>query len=370
MIFAYKNDRGLGIIPLDFLVSTGVLYIVSGALYIYLMGRDIPVEVYFAMAALATAVAVIPRGVVWLDCQFSALTERNLLALSFFGIFCYLVFLVIGGWGYLAAEKIERSAHISRFFFLRIPLYVAFVIGTLLQMSMIHLRARYTLLWLLSLVALVEMNREFIVILSITWAAFLWREYRIKLIPPGLLGGCLLVLGLMFILFLAKPMMYFLVLGEVYDGGLMNFGETVNWARWLLYAEDNNVDITDVQKNDLLYGVYALFLPYSPVTSSSAEWFSNVLMEADLGRTFGYSGLLWLSRWFPGFFIYFPLVALFYLYGRISGGGVVRAILAIALAMVSFRFWRSEWVLVEKTLLWTYFYPAILCWLVARLRFK
>lgn len=370
MIFAYRNDGVLGVIPMDFLSATALLYLLSGSAYFWALGVDLPVEVLASLSAVFLSMLFFRRGVVWLDCGFSMITCRNIFLLSMVGAFVFLAFLIFSGKSYFFADKVSRSSHIAEWFFLRIPLYVAYVFSIILQFSPLRFFLRFLLLALLSLVTLVEMNREFLIVLSIGWAALLWRDFRCKVVPPGLVGGFVVVLGLVFVLILAKPLMYILILGQQYDGGFLNFGETVNWARWFLYAQQNSVDLSSVQSQDLRYGLFAILLPYSPVSSSSAVWFSEVLMESDVGRTFGYSGILWLSHWFPGVFVAAPILILFWLYSRASGNHPLLVFLGVSLCLVSFRFWRSEWVLVEKTLLWTYFYPVALAWIVARLRLK
>ena len=70
----------------------------------------------------------------------------------------------------------------------------------------------------------------------------------------------------LFVLLAAKPLYYLIVLGSVYDGGFANYGEVVNWYRWLDYANLRDIDISIVQRNDLNYSLQALVYPFPHTT--------------------------------------------------------------------------------------------------------
>jgi hypothetical protein len=94
-----------------------------------------------------------------------------------------------------------------------------------------------------------------------------------------------------------------------------------------------------------------------------------VLGEDGIGQTYGYSGLLsWYSVSGHVGVVIIPLLIGFGAVKIDRSRSVVAAIASFGIALVAFRLFRSEYVLVIKTLLWQYFYPGVVVWFLARLR--
>ena len=188
------------------------------------------------------------------------------------------------------------------------------------------------------------------------------------MVPSGILGVVVITFTFIFVAFFFKPLFYFIILGKIYDGGWYNIGELVNWMRHEFYVDSQSIDITSIQRNDIQYLLQAFVLPFATVDSSSAVFFKEILDGDNSGRTYGYSGALWMSNYLPGYefvsgiIILLTLFVLKFLFNK-----EIYNLLLIIFCIVGFRLFRSEWPLVLKTLNWNYLYPSILVLLSIKL---
>lgn len=298
---------------------------------------------------------------------------QRLIFLAFVGISGMLIFFAYFGSSYVLSDKILRSETINDTFFIRIPFYASISCAFILysDKDCRYRKTRELIFYLILFVSLVEMNRELLLAVGLLFVFKHYQQHRRLLIPSGFFGFIVIILMLVFFLVLLKPLLYLTILGSQYDGGFLNFGETVNWYKWLDYKAVNDVDLSEVQKNDFSYALFSIFLPYSPVDSASAIWFREVLGNSDIGRTYGYSGVLWLSRYLSDTLISLPWIFVFYIYSlRWSRRNTINIIIGLGLCLISFRFFRSEWPLVLKTYIWTFLYPSLLFYTLSRFTFN
>lgn len=370
-----KSHNGLMFIHIDMLGIAAFAYLSSGLLYgNFVVGTVYPEAIWSSVGCIVGWLLFRSRAKfngVTLNVSLSLATQRNLIFASFIGVIGMLLFFISSGWDYLSSDKVDRSDEIAIYFFIRIPFYVSLISVFILycETSKRYGIWKSTLYYMILAVSIIEMSREFLLFCCLLFIVRFHYNRGILLIPTGLPGFfVILVTTLSFLLFL-KPFLYVVVLGQSYDGGLWNFGETVNWYRWLDYASINQVDLSEVQKNDGLYTLTSFFMPYSSFDSASKIWFHDILGNDGNGRTFGYSGVLWASKYLEHAWIALAWVGLFFLYAcRWSKNNVISLIIAVGLCLVSYRFFRSEWPLVLKTLIWTYVYPGIICFVICCIR--
>lgn len=373
MIFTRSNCQ-IQLIAVDVLGFCSILYLGSGLLYGYVLFDEINEFVVCSLlGCLIGWMFFRPRALKnspQLSVCLKKSTQQILLAVAFFSIALMVLFWFINGADYIFKTKIDRSAAIAKYFYFRIPLYASMILLAVLysDSSRILKRQKSVIFYLMLFVAFVEMNRELLVMMGLLFIIRHFFLYQRLLVPKGVFGFIYLFLLSIALLLVVKPLLYLIILKQEYDGGFINFGETVNWYRWLIYAEDNNVDLGAVQKNDFWYTINSIFLPYSHYDSASKIWFGDILGNEDVGRTFGYSGVLWLSYYFDGWWIMFPWFFLFFLYSvRWSRNNVIQIIFTVGLTLISFRFFRSEWPLVLKTFLWAILYPSFLIFIFSSL---
>ena len=84
--------------------------------------------------------------------------------------------------------------------------------------------------------------------------------------------------------------------------------------------------------------------------------------------TYGYSGLLWTNYYFKNYFLIIPWMILCIVYSKtyFKNNDFLRIAFSLILAILVYRFFRSEWPLVIKTGLWVYFYPTLILYFLIR----
>lgn len=374
MIINRKNTDII-FLQIDLLGISAIAYLVSGLLYgFFALGYIYDEAVYSFIGCMFGWVLFREKAIRSshaLTLNISAQTELRLLVLIFFSQLIMLGYFFYGGMEYLSSSKVDRYEQVNSLIFLRIPFYAS-LFCLIILVSEVHKRfvfIKNLLIYMAVFIGVFEMNRELLIIIGLLIVIKLYKHNGRVIIPQGIVGFLIIILSAIFFLVLLKPLLYLVVLGEHYDGGFINFGETVNWYRWLDYAQSRSIDLSQVQKNDFQYSIASFLLPYSPFDSASKIWFRDILGHDYAGMTYGYSGVLWLSHYFKGWTISIPWMSLFYLYScnfKVQRGLAI--ILQIGLAVVSYRFFRSEWPLVLKTYLWVFFYPTVIFFIVSRLR--
>lgn len=352
-------------------------YLGSGILYgIYILDSLYDEALWSFFSCLLGWAIFRPRAIKnapILKITLATLIKQKLIFLSFAGICSMFLFFAINGLDYFSADKVERSGSIASSFILRPPFYAFIVCLVILysDTSNSYKKIKSLFFYILLLISVIEMNRELIILSGIIFLIRFNKIYGKLLIPKGITGFVLIMTSTVFVLIFLKPIMYIFLLGIPYDGGFFNYGETVNWYRWLDYSITRDTDIASVQRNDFLYSIYSIFLPYNPVDSASKIWFIEVLGNAEEGRTYGYSGVLWLSYYLTGPSIALGWMFLFFIYSsKFSNNQIIQIIIYIGLLMVTYRFFRSEWPLVLKTILWTFIYPSFIFYYLSRLSIK
>lgn len=376
MIF-HRENEGLRLIPIDLLGVAAIAYMVSGLLYgYYVLNITHHLAVWSSIGCLIGWCMfrrnALKNSILLVSFLKTSVIQR-LILLSLVGISGMVIFFIYFGSNYLLSDKVLRSETINQTFFIRIPFYAsilcAFVLFT--DKECRYRKTKSLIFYLILIISLLEMNRELLLAVGLLYVFKHYQLYHRLLIPSGFIGLITILVVLIFFLVLIKPILYLTILGTSYDGGFLNFGETINWYKWLDYSAENNIDLTVVQRNDGWYSLFSLILPYSPVESASAIWFREILGNTDIGRTFGYSGVLWLSHYFSGAMICLPWILIFYFYSlRWCQSNIVNIIIGFGLCLISFRFFRSEWPLVLKTYLWTFLYPGLVYYTLSRLSFR
>ena len=294
--------------------------------------------------------------------------------LAVLGSLLMLIYPLFFNGFFYSSDKLERASIIQSSFFVRIPFYAALFICFCLYATKdkSHQYGRFILFIVIGFVTLVDMNREFLIAFGLICMVRHFNLHGSNIIPKGFWGFIIIISLALFVLLAAKPLYYLIVLGSVYDGGFANYGEVVNWYRWLDYANLRDIDISIVQRNDLNYSLQALVYPFSSYDSASKIWFNEILGYQDVGRTFGYSGVLWVSYYFKGPLIMVPWLILFWLYSLsyFKNNLALKVLFMFGLTLITYRFFRSEWPLVLKTFLWTFIYPGVVFLLLSRMVFR
>ena len=370
-----RKDLDIIFLPIDLLGIAAVTYLTSGILYGFFgVGYVYSEAVYSIIGCLSGWSLFRPRAIRHshiFESNISVGTEIRLLVFICIAQLVMLAYFLYGGVDYLTSGKVERYEQGSTLLFLRIPFYASLICLILLvcEGGQRFSGIKNLLIFFAIGISIIEMNRELLIIVALLCAIRLYKNNNRLVIPQGFFGFIVIIFAAIFFLVFLKPLLYLIVLGRQYDGGLINFGEAVNWYRWLDYAATRSVDLSQVQRNDLNYSLASIVLPYSPFESASKLWFRDVLGNDHVGMTYGYSGVLWLSHYFKSWTIMLPWMLLFYLYSfnfKVQGG--VGMILQVGLAIVSYRFFRSEWPLVLKTYLWLFVYPSVILFMCSRLR--
>jgi hypothetical protein len=284
-----------------------------------------------------------------------------------------LLFYAVVPVNYFDLDKVERAGALRQYYALRVSLFMSPVACYL---ALMHYRATRTacLRWLYGvylvsygLLSLVELNREMLLalgLLTLCWFAR-FNNWFPRFFPTQF---CLVLLALAFFTVL-KGVAYPILFGKEFEAGMFAIGEVINWVRWTNYAFEGQIDLAVLHANDWRYLLNAAVFPKSFYESSSAIWFRDVLGEDGIGQTYGYSGLLsWYSVSGHVGVVIIPLLIGFGAVKIDRSRSVVAAIASFGIALVAFRLFRSEYVLVIKTLLWQYFYPGVVVWFLARLR--
>ena len=294
-----------------------------------------------------------------------------LSALALFGAACS--FYLLAPSGYLLMDKVERSPALRELYAVRILFFMSpavYYVG-LMRSNVVRsslLKTYYaTYLVLYGFAALVEINREMLLILGVLVLCWLgrFRQSFPRFFPAQFL---LLAAGLVFFLTI-KALLYPLFFASSFEGGLLSIGELVNWARWTMHAFRTEVDLSVLHRHDLEYLLNAVVFPVSGFESASAIWFREILSLEGVGQTYGYSGLLsWYALGGPIGVFAFPFVLGFIAMALDRSSSAYSAIAGFCFTLVLFRFFRSEYVLVLKTFLWQYFYPALFFYVLSRIR--
>lgn len=372
----HDSGKQLKFVPIDLLFIASTLYLGGGIYYGFtVLGNVYSEAVYSYLACIIGYLffrnKAYKNAPIINDLELSAKVKEKLILLAIFGTLLMLISQLFFDGLFYSSDKIARSAVISSSFYIRIPFYAALFICFCLYATKdkSHQYGRFILFMVIGFVTLLDMNREFLIAYGII---FLIRHFNLhgwNLIPSGFWGFVIITTGALFVLLAAKPLYYLIMLGSIYDGGFANFGEAVNWYRWLDFANTRDIDLSIVQRNDLYYSLQALVYPFSSVDSASKIWFNEILGYEDVGRTFGYSGVLWLSYYFKGPLIMMPWLLIFWFYSLsfFRKELILKVLVTFGLALITYRFFRSEWPLVLKTFLWTFIYPGVVFLLLSRM---
>lgn len=271
---------------------------------------------------------------------------------------------------YFSSDKLERAELVSRLYRIR---FIAFTACVLLGVMVVRwnsctLQVRIVLLIayiLLFAYSIIELNRELFLIFGITY--FIYYHYNVREINIGRLIFYSALGVPIFLVF--KFVAYWVFFNKPYDGGIISVGELVNWSRWTDLALINQLDLKRIQSDDFSYFLTSLVYPFSNHEISSEVLFQEILGQSGVGRSYGYSGPLWAYGFFGyiGVFVFYLLLAASLAYLRI-GKTLWLDILTVSMMFLMFRFFRQEWVIPIKTLLWVCFYPSMLLVLLARLK--
>lgn len=353
-------------------------YLVPGGLYSYLSNGDVmltPVMSMLAFSGVISGLLVTRKEAVQRNNAPSSMDQTDALIISFvafaFILLVMAAYLLIDG-QYFSYDKIERAEIISRMFYMR---FVVFTSCALLGVLIIRwsrcakqVKAIVLITYLLIfLYALIELNRELFLILGLSY--YLYYIFNVGPISPARLFAVSVIAVLFMLLF--KYWAYWAFFGKSYEGGVLSIGELVNWSRWTDMALLNGWDLRRVQAQDISYFLSALVYPFSSHDTSSEVLFRGILGQSGLGQLFGYSGPLWAYGYlgYAGIFLFYFLLAATLSYLDL-GKSRYLDILAISMMFITFRFFRQEWVVPAKTLLWVYVYPAIIVLLASNLRVR
>jgi hypothetical protein len=378
-------------------VSATLMLAVMGALY-FVGGMVYAATVYpnfermlglVAVATIGFSVGVLlgssKRSITSSDTSLRSLSTLSvvraqrsevLLLLFAFGLLllaCSFYLLVPSG--YFSMDKVERAPALRTlygvrvlFFVSGVAYYLSLMKGDVVQ-NVVMRRLHFLYLVLYTAVTLVEINREMLLVLGILVLCWAGRfRYYFPRFFPGQLALLVLTVLLFFTL---KGLLYPIFFATAYEGGLLSFGEVVNWMRWTAFAFDRDVDLGELHRNDWRYLMNALVFPASAYESASAIWFREILQIDSVGQTYGYSGLLsWyaVGGWHGVFAL--PAILGFICAKLDASTNPIAALASFCLVMVSFRFFRSEYVLVVKTYLWQFFYPGVLLYYVSKFRIQ
>lgn len=374
MVFSGYNGK-LYFKPINLLGLSSIAYLGSGLAYGYSNFGYIHPLVLSALiicCCLWFIFGVGYRGVE-LSLTLPRDQEFNLLMISLGALGLMIIYYIMLGPGYFSADKITKYQMAVKYDFFQIPIRSASILFflTLLGREKRFLKIKRLFLTVLFIICILEISRQLLLFCGIGFILYIWQTRRVCLFPSGILGVFTIIFLGVFIVFIFKPLFYLVVLGTPFSGGFDHYSELTNWFRWLNYAETRNIDISYVQRNDLRYSFQSFFLPFSTEPSSTKVWFSEVLGDDRDGITYGYSGLLWVSNYFSGIYLIIPFGLLFLFFRFFSKGnaGAIKLCVSFTIAIVSYRFFRSEWVLVQKASLWVYLYPCFLMLLFSRVRF-
>jgi len=112
----------------------------------------------------------------------------------------------------------------------------------------------------------------------------------------------------------------------------------------------------------------SIIYPFSYFDSASKIFFEEILKNTYSGMTYGYSGLIWTDYYFNGYFLTLPWIFLSIIYSKsfFNNNDFLRITFSLILIIISYRFFRSEWPLVIKTMLWVYFYPTLILYFLIK----
>jgi oligosaccharide repeat unit polymerase len=342
------------------LVAIATLGFLGGVLFGRQIGRIQPID-------------VLPKPVFRRSQTWANRSEVVLILVAFALLLLGCSFYFLAPSGYLSMDKIERSPALRELYGVRILFFMSPVIYylALMRCAVVEnalLRKVYLLyLMLYCAVTFVEINREMLLVLGVL--ALCWLGRFRKYFPPFFPRQLILIVLVLVLFFTLKGLLYPIFFATTYEGGLLSFGEVINWARWTVYAFDNGIDIEQLHRNDWRYLANALVFPFSAHESASAIWFREVLQMESVGQTYGYSGILsWYSLGGWVGVLMFPALLGFVSVILDRRASPLAALATFCLVLVSFRFFRSEYVLVIKTYLWQFFYPGLLFLFLSRLR--
>lgn len=372
MIF---KDRG-GVLycnPLDVLLLVGLTYLLVGLEYGFRNYGYVSDAGLYSLLGLVLSYAVFSSFSEF-RCQLRLGRNQEWTMLFFvtIAIVSIFVFYKYAGPSYFLIDKSDRYELRNEFMVFRIGFYSAILSLTVLMMeeSCRFQLWKLVLLFLALFFTMIEGDRQQMLILAFATVLAFWMRYRVCLMARGVKGFLVIVVFSVFILVLFKPLFYLIFLQKHYSGGWFHVSELTNWMRWDYLAYSQEVDLLHVQRNDLGYAIRSIFLPYSSVPSSTRIWFNEVLgCRASSGITYGYSGPTWLSAWLNGPLLMLPwflLACVVVMLVRIKRQ-YLKLILVLPIMFVCFRLFRSEWVLVLKTYLWMFVYPASIFYLLANL---
>lgn len=360
------------------LLLAALWYLGSGSVYSYQVHGDFrltPVLALVAALGIVMGIFVTRNQDQKSYSPVRPISPRISLKVSLYALFLILITLSVYLFidpAYFFSDKVERAELVSKLFYIR---FIAFTACALLGVLVVRWNScaptvriviliSYSLLFVYSVI---ELNRELFLIFGITY--FLYFNYNVREINIWKLMSYSVFVVPVFLVF--KFVAYWIFFNKPYDGGILSVGELVNWSRWTDLALIRHLDLTRIQADDLGYFFTSLVYPFSHYEISSEVLFREILGQSGVGQSYGYSGPLWAYGYFGyvGVFVFYFALAASLSYLRV-GRRLWLDVLTISLMFLMFRFFRQEWVIPVKTLLWVYLYPSLLVILFARLKIE
>ena len=373
MIF-YIKEKKLFLCPLDVLFVSALSYSIYGMFWLKnasLFFKE-PLIILFSVTVFWLYKKFISNSskdcYVSLETDLSSKKQYIIYSLASLGIISFLIIYVYYGLEYFSLTKDLRYKYIK---FTEIPRILSLVtmIGLFVASVANHQYyplARKILVLLFWIISFIEINREMMIIMALTSSAHFFKNKKDKVESVKLLSLSTVIIG-GFVLIMTKPVLFILQYG-IYPENFFYISELSNWVRHFAFVKLRNIDISIVQQYDLQYFLNALIFPFSYFDSASKIFFEKILNNTYTGMTFGYSGLIWTDYYFNGYFLIFPWIFLSMIYGKtfFSKNDFLRITFSLILIIICYRFFRSEWPLVIKTMLWVYFYPTLILYFLLK----
>ncbi len=362
--------------PQTVLFIASLWYLLSGAIYSYFAHNDFmltPLIAVIALSGVVSGIMLTRKKVEKQFCIVSPIAPVIALKISVYSFLLILItfaaYYFIDG-SYFSYDKVERAEIISRLFYVRFIIFTACaLLGILVirwnscvrQVKSIIIIS-YTLILLYSVI---ELNRELFLVLGLTYYVYYIFNVGEISVKKLTLYSLFAVLFLLVFKFAA----YWMFFDKLYDGGIVSLGELVNWSRWTDMALINEWDLKGIQAEDASYFLTSLVFPFSNHDTSSEVLFRDILGRSGTGELYGYSGPLWAYGYvgYVGVFGFYLALSVSLSFLRL-GDNIYLDVLAISMMFIVFRFFRQEWVVPIKMLIWVYLYPSAILIMISKIR--
>ncbi|MDB2710175.1 hypothetical protein N9Y12_04070 [Candidatus Pelagibacter bacterium] len=373
MIFYIKNKK-LFLCPIDLLFISSIFYCVYGMLWLnekILFFKE-PLIILFSISFFWIYKKTLSnsKDQSYISLEIT-LNEKNFYMIHLIatvGIVSFLIFYFILGAEYFSLTKDLRYKYIKSTEVPRIISFVSMIglfVGSVSN-KQYYQKYRKFIVIIFWIISFLEINREMILLMSfVSYSRFLSNiKHTGKNIK--LISLFFIMMGALLMIF-SKPLLFYYQFGT-YPDSIYNVSELTNWLRHFAYVKINNFDVSEVQKYDLQYLLNAIIFPYSFFNSASKIFYEDILQNTYYGMTYGYSGLLWTNYYFKNYFLIIPWILLCIIYSKtyFKNNDFLRIAFSLILAILVYRFFRSEWPLVIKTGLWVYFYPTLILYFLIR----